>query len=88
MLSRAEARKESKAFTPPYDKNFPKEGTAKPSQIVHALQKDVAHRAVCSMAAGKLSPPEIHNMVVELLRDSKDIASLENNLKAIKARLS
>jgi phospholipase C len=88
LLTRTKPRKESPAFTPPYDKNFPPNGPRTPSKAVRNLHLEVAHQIVTSMARGKLTPAEIVKLSEEVAREATDVQTLTKKLNELEKRFS
>ena len=80
LLTRAQPRTEAPAFTPPYDKNYPPTGPRTPTTTVHALQVNVAHQLIASMARGKLSAAEITRLAHQMTAGAADAHALSRAL--------
>ena len=88
VLTRSKPRKGSPEFTPPYDKNFPPDGSRAPKAALHDLHLHMAHQVVASMARGKLTMAEIAKLSDQIATEATDVKSLTTLLNGLKKRLS
>lgn len=87
VVRRESPRATSPAFTPPYDSQYPPDGTARPSGRVTGLQRMILPRMIWSMARGKLPDGEIRALCRDLDEKAKDLPTLMGLLEELKARL-
>ena len=88
LLTRAQARPDSQAFKPPYDRNYPPDGERAPTTKVNNLQLKVAHQLIASMARGKLPAAEITRLSHEVTTGATDTPALVRQLDDLAKRFA
>lgn len=87
VLTRATPRTDSPAFTPPYDKNFPRGGPPTPTTGVHHLHEHVAHVLVSALMRGKATAKEITETSHRIQQEACDLPTLTRLLHELRERM-
>jgi len=80
-------RSSAPSFTPPYDKNFPRDGSTAPDVRVTDLHALMTPRLIATLADGKLNPQEIGKLSDDILTRATDLKTLYSLIDDVAKRL-
>ena len=87
VLQRTAPRDDAPSLTPPYDKDFPREGEPSADLKLHDLHRLVVPRIVQELARGKLDARDAAQAADDILARSTNLKSLHELLDAFARRL-
>ncbi len=80
-------RSSAPSFTPPYDKNFPRDGSTAPDVRVTDLHALMTPRLIATLADGKLNPQEIGKLSDDILTRATNLKTLYSLIDDVAKRL-
>jgi phospholipase C len=86
-LQRSAPRSTSPAFTPPYDKSFPREGGGGEDMRLHSLHRTMTPWLVAALANGKLNMQDTAKVTDEILENAGDLKTLHTMVSDLAKKL-